>query len=89
VVNSPCTGKIAFAAPFRSYGRLMIVECGKGYDFVLAGLDRLDAPVGRTIHRGDPIGRMPTGGAKSPGLYLELRLNGRPVDPAPFLNAKA
>ncbi len=89
VVNSPCTGKIAFAAPFRSYGRLMIVECGKGYDFVLAGLDRLDAPVGRTIRRGDPIGRMPTGGTNSPGLYLELRLNGRPVDPAPFLNAKA
>ncbi len=89
VVTSPCSGKVAFAAPFRSYGRLMIVECGRGYDFVLAGLDRLDAPVGHTIRRGDPIGQMPAGDAKSPGLYLELRLNGRPVDPAPFLNAKA
>jgi septal ring factor EnvC (AmiA/AmiB activator) len=88
-VTSPCTGKIAFAAPFRSYGRLMILECGKGYDFVLAGLDRLDAAVGHQVRRGDSVGQMPTGGVKSPGLYLELRLNGRPVDPTPFLNAKA
>jgi septal ring factor EnvC (AmiA/AmiB activator) len=88
-VTSPCTGKIAFAAPFRSYGRLMIIECGKGYDFVLAGLDRLDAAVGHPVTRGEPVGQMPAGTPKSPSLYLELRLNGRPVDPAPFLNAKA
>jgi septal ring factor EnvC (AmiA/AmiB activator) len=88
VVTAPCTGRVAFAAPFRSYGRLMIVECGRGYDFVLAGLDRLDAPVGHAVRRGEAVGRMPLGAGK-PGLYLELRLDGRPVDPAPFLNAKA
>jgi septal ring factor EnvC (AmiA/AmiB activator) len=86
-VTSPCAGRIGFAAPFRSYGKLIIVECGQGYDFVLAGLDRLDAAVGRRVRRGEPLGRMPAGA--QPGLYLELRLNGRPVDPAPFLNAKA
>jgi septal ring factor EnvC (AmiA/AmiB activator) len=89
-VTSPCSGKVAFAAPFRSYGRLMIIECGRGYDVVLAGLARLDAAVGHNVRRGEPVGRMPDAvGPTSAGLYLELRLNGRPVDPAPFLNAKA
>ncbi len=57
-VASPCAGRVAFAAPFRSYGRLMIIECGGGYDFVLSGMDRLDAAVGRAVRAGEPLGRM-------------------------------
>jgi septal ring factor EnvC (AmiA/AmiB activator) len=89
-VSSPCTGRVGFAAPFRSYGRLMIIECGGGYDFVLAGLDRLDAAVGAEVRAGEPVGRMPdydpAGKAAKPGLYVELRRGGQPVDPMPYLN---
>ena len=93
-VVAPCAGHVAFAAPFRSYGRLMIIECGAGYDFVLAGMDRLDAPVGRAIRAGEPVGRMAgvrPGGApaqNTPLLYVELRKNGQPMDPLPYLNGK-
>ena len=31
------------SAPFRSYGLLLIVDCGAGYHMVLAGFDRIDA----------------------------------------------
>jgi septal ring factor EnvC (AmiA/AmiB activator) len=92
-VTSPCTGRVAFAAPFRSYGRLMIIECGGGYDFVLAGMARLDAPVGRAVRPGEPIGRMPdydpAHTADKPGLYVELRRNGQAINPMPYLNGKA
>jgi septal ring factor EnvC (AmiA/AmiB activator) len=92
-VSSPCMGRVGFAAPFRSYGKLMIIECGKGYDFVLAGMDRMDVPVGQSVRPGEPIGRMPDYDAahatEKPGLYVELRRNGAPIDPMPYLNKKS
>jgi septal ring factor EnvC (AmiA/AmiB activator) len=83
VVLSPCQGRVGFAAPFRSYGKLIILECGHGDDFVLAGLGRLDAAIGQAMSKGEPLGRM--GEGSPPVLYLELRRAGTPVDPAPFL----
>lgn len=83
-VSSPCAGRVGFAAPFRSYGRLVIVECGAGRDVVLAGLGRIDAAPGHAVRPGEPIGRMPATPSR-PGLYVELRAGGQPIDPAPFL----
>ena len=36
-VVATCAGRVAFASPFRSYGLLLIVDCGGGYHAVLAG----------------------------------------------------
>ena len=90
-VVSPCSGRVAFAAPFRSYGLLLIVDCGGGYHAVLAGFDRLDVKVGQTVAAGEPVGVMPTwepgATGKRPTLYVELRRDGQPVNPAPWLKA--
>jgi len=92
-VVSPCTGRIAFSAPFRSYGLLLIVTCGRGYHAVLSGFERLDAKVGQLVASGEPVGVMPSwqpGHAGSrPTLYVELRRDGRPVNPAPWLRASS
>lgn len=91
-VVAPCEGRVAFAGPFRSFGVMVIVECGAGFHFVLAGLDRLDVSVGEAVQRGEPVGVMaawdPQSGAAAPVLYVELRRDGRPVNPAPFLRAR-
>lgn len=91
-VVSPCGGRVRFAGPFRSFGALAILDCGGGYAFVLAGLERLDVAVGAAVLAGEPLGTMPgwdpAGSAGRPALYLELRHDGQAVNPAPFLRAK-
>ena len=94
-VASPCAGRVGFAAPFRSYGKLVIVECAAGYDWVLAGLEKISARPGSALRAGEPIGQMPdfnpgntSAVGSRPGLYVELRSHGEPVDPLPFLNTK-
>jgi murein hydrolase activator len=91
-VVSPCSGRVVFAAPFRSYGLLLIVDCGGGYHFVLAGLERIDVSVGNALQVGEPVGVMPGWDPKMPGsrpaLYVELRRDGQPVNPAPWLRAR-
>jgi septal ring factor EnvC (AmiA/AmiB activator) len=83
---------VVFAGPFRSFGLLMIVDCGASWHAVLAGFDRLDATVGQSVQPGEPIGQMPgwdpAGASPRPSLYVELRHDGAPVNPAPFLRAK-
>ena len=91
-VVSPCGGRVVFAGPFRSFGQLLIVDCGGGFHFVLAGFERLDAQVGQAVQPGEPVGIMPEwdprAGGNRPSLYVELRKDGQPVNPAPFLRAK-
>ncbi|MBI0534467.1 hypothetical protein D9599_02645 [Roseomonas sp. KE2513] len=87
-VVSPCSGQVVFSGPFRSYGRMLIVDCGGGYHFVLAGLDRLDAEPGQRVLAGEAVGTL--GNAVSAGggrasLYVELRRRGQPVDPASWM----
>ncbi|HLJ06123.1 MAG TPA: peptidoglycan DD-metalloendopeptidase family protein, partial [Acetobacteraceae bacterium] len=90
-VVAVCNGRVAFAAPFRSYGLLLILDCGGGYHTVLAGFERLDVKVGQTVAAGEPVGVMPgwdpaTTGDR-PTLYVELWREGKPVNPAPWLRA--
>ncbi len=90
-VVSPCSGRAVFAAPFRSYGLLLIVDCGGGYHAVLAGFERLDATVGQQVVAGEPVGVMPSwepgATGNRPALYIELRHDGQPINPAPWLKA--
>ena len=92
-VVAPCGGRVVFAATFRSYGLLLIVDCGGGYHAVLAGFDRLDAKVGQQVAAGEPVGVMPAwepgASGNRPALYVELRHDGQPINPAPWLRASS
>ncbi|MBN8874533.1 MAG: peptidoglycan DD-metalloendopeptidase family protein [Rhodospirillales bacterium] len=92
-VVAPCSGRVAFADPFRSYGQLLILDCCGGYHAVLAGFERLDVKVGQSVQSGEPVGVMPTwdpaGTGRRPLLYVELRRGGQPVNPAPWLKSSS
>jgi len=86
-VVAPCAGRAVFAGPFRSYGRLLIVDCGGGLHAVVGGLARLDTEAGSRLLAGEPVGIL---GPDAPArLYVELRRGGEPVDPRPFLANRA
>lgn len=87
-VIAPGHGQIVFAGPFRGYGQLLIIEQDGGYHVLLAGLSRVDAAVGDEVLEGEPVGVMGSPPGQKPKLYFELRRNGRPVNPLPWLAAR-
>ena len=88
-VVAPCAGRVVYAGPFRSYGKLLILDCGRGYHVVLSGFERLDAQVGQALGAGAPVGVMPGWDPRAtairPALSVELRHAGEPINPLPFL----
>lgn len=82
-VVSPYDGTVLFAGPFRGYGQLVIIEHGDGYHTLLAGIGRLDTSVGQSLLAGEPVGIMVA--ETKPTLYIELRKNGQPINPAGWL----
>lgn len=89
-VVAPCAGRVAFAGAFRSYGQLLIIDCGEGLHAVLSGFARLDATTGDRAAAGEPVGILGEAGSGGrAALYLELRRNGQVADPRPWLAARS
>lgn len=84
-IVAPYDGTVVFAGPFRDYGQLLIIEHGEGYHMLLAGFERIDSAVSQTLLAGEPVGVMARPADGNPRLYIELRHNGRPINPLPWL----
>lgn len=87
-VVTPFDGKVVFAGPFRTYGQILIIEHRGGYHTLLAGLAQIDAVVGQWLLAGEPLGSMATRKGGKPILYVELRRNGQPINPLPWITAE-
>jgi septal ring factor EnvC (AmiA/AmiB activator) len=84
-VSAVHDGVVAFAGNFSGFGNLIILDHGS-QAFSLYG-DLLDFEVakGARVDRGQALGSagpLPSGGT---GMYFELRVDGRPVDPLQWL----
>jgi septal ring factor EnvC (AmiA/AmiB activator) len=92
-VVTPCAGTAIFAGPLQSYGLVVIADCGGGSTVVLAGMHHLDVATGERLAHGQPVGAMlgydPADPTRQPVLYVELRQNGNPVDPAAWLAGRS
>ncbi len=85
-VRSVARGVVRFAGWFRGYGRIVILDHGDAYHTVSGHLDEIQVQVDDVVVAGQPIGSVgETGSLAGPGLYFELRHNGAPIDPAPWL----
>ncbi|WP_395778778.1 murein hydrolase activator EnvC family protein [Aquidulcibacter sp.] len=80
-VVSPYDGEVEFAGPFRSYGRVMILNVGNGYHIVLAGMATIYVEAGQEVLAGEPIGEMATDSRIMPDLYMEVRKQSTPQNP--------
>lgn len=81
-VVAPTAGRIAYAGPFRGYGQIVIIDHGRGWTTLLAGLARVTVRVGETVDQGSPIGRT---GTIRPRITVELRRDGAPFDIVPMI----
>ncbi|MBC7156250.1 MAG: peptidoglycan DD-metalloendopeptidase family protein, partial [Rhodobacteraceae bacterium] len=97
LVTTPTAATLRFAGPLAGYGNVVILEPADGVLLVLAGLGALFGQVGMVLPAGAPVGlmggetpntiadRAEVGGVRlSETLYMELRTEGAPTDPAPW-----
>ena len=81
-IVAPAAGRVAFAGPYRGYGRIVIVEHAGGWTSLITGLARTDVAVGAVLVAGAPLG---IAAQASPQVTLELRKAGEPVNPLRFV----
>jgi murein hydrolase activator len=98
-VTAPCDGWVVYAAPYRSYGQLLILNVGGGYHVLLAGMERITVDPGQFVLTGEPVAVMGSGthvasastpgqssviGSPQPVLYIEFRKDNAPIDSSPW-----
>jgi septal ring factor EnvC (AmiA/AmiB activator) len=81
-VVAPAAGRVAFAGPYRGYGRIVIIEHEGGWTSLITGLARVDVRVGDRLVAGAPLG---VAGQGQPQVSLELRRDNEPVNPLQYL----
>jgi septal ring factor EnvC (AmiA/AmiB activator) len=80
IVVAPAAGRVTFAGLYRGYGGIAILDHGDGYVSLVTGLASNIARIGDTVAAGSPLGRAGRG-----GITVELRQDGRPVNPATLI----
>jgi septal ring factor EnvC (AmiA/AmiB activator) len=89
-VWAPADGRVLFAGWFRGYGQIVILDHGSGSVTVSGYLDEVAVQVGASVRAGARIGSVgETGSLSGPGLYFEVRREGKPVDPLQWLGPVA
>jgi septal ring factor EnvC (AmiA/AmiB activator) len=88
--GSPVTavheGTVAFADRFRGYGLMVVIDHGGKHHTLYAHLADVRVQPGQKVETGQVLGVVGSG-LEGPGLYFEVRFQGRPEDPAEWLVA--
>lgn len=87
-VFATAPGRVVYGGRNRGgYGKLVKVDHGGGVETWYAHLSRRAVREGAYVRRGQKLGRVgKTGRTTAPHLHYEVRVDGSPVDPAPYLN---
>ncbi|MCG6121643.1 MAG: peptidoglycan DD-metalloendopeptidase family protein [Microvirga sp.] len=98
IVTAPADGWVAYAGPFRSFERLLIINVGDDYYILMAGMEAINVEVGQFVLAGEPVATMgpswtpsPATGvidADGPVLYVEFRKDGGSIDPSSWWQAR-
>jgi septal ring factor EnvC (AmiA/AmiB activator) len=81
-IKAVTKGKVVYADNLKGYGQLVIVEHDNGFMTLYAFNQSLYKHKGDWVEAGEVIASVgQSGGRIKPGLYFEIRKNGKPVDP--------
>jgi septal ring factor EnvC (AmiA/AmiB activator) len=81
-------GRVAFAGVFTGFGQLVIVDHGNLAYSLYGYLSSVGVIKGERVRAGRPIGTAGRAPGGNSALYFELRIDGKPVDPVQWLEAK-
>ncbi|HEV8646060.1 MAG TPA: peptidoglycan DD-metalloendopeptidase family protein [Burkholderiales bacterium] len=88
-VKAVAGGRVVYADWLRGFGNLMILDHGDGYMSLYGNNEALLRQVGDETRAGDAIAATGnSGGNPESGLYFELRYQGKPFDPLPWVTLK-
>jgi septal ring factor EnvC (AmiA/AmiB activator) len=78
-------GTVAFADQFLGYGLMVIIDHGGKNHTLYAHLAETRVRAGQHVSAGDVVGTVGASGVDGPGLYFEMRSQGKPQDPQEWL----
>lgn len=85
-VRAVAPGRVVYAHWLSGFGNLLIIDHGRQYLSIYGYAQTLLKQVGDVVAAGDVVARVgATGGQVEPGLYLELRHQGAPINPQLWL----
>ena len=85
-VLAAADGKVVYAGnSLRGYGNLVIIKHDNTYLTAYAHNSKLLVKEGDSVRKGQRIAEMGDTDTNSPKLHFELRVNGKPVNPTPYL----
>jgi septal ring factor EnvC (AmiA/AmiB activator) len=88
-VHAIARGRVVYADWLRGFGLLLIIDHGAGYMSLYGQNSSLYKHVGDRVGHGEVVAAAgSSGGQAQPGLYLELRKDGRPFDPGSWFAGK-
>ncbi len=82
-IVAPAAGKVSYAGKYRSYGQIVIIEHGNGWNTLITNLDAVQVVKGTNVAQGAVLG---ASGEDVAEIGVELRKNGRVMDIAALLN---
>jgi len=85
-IHAAADGKVSFVGLRHGYGKVIEISHGNGLMTRYAHMSAWKARMGQEVQAGDVIGQIgSTGRSTGPHLHFEVRINGRAVNPRPFL----
>jgi septal ring factor EnvC (AmiA/AmiB activator) len=84
-VGAVFDGTVVFADRFRGYGLMVVLDHGGKHHSLYAHLGETRVAVGQKVLAGEQLGQVGSSGLEGPGLYFEMRFQGRPEDPLDWL----
>lgn len=80
------SGVVTYAGVMSGYGNVVVVDHGGGLATTYNHLSAFTVGSGQRVDRGEQVGAVGCSGyCTGPHLHFEVRLNGSPVDPMPYL----